>query len=318
MSDSRLAPAYGGPGWRPRNTRSQDEFGSIWARCGLDSEWLPLKAVLVHRPGRELDAAAGDPSASLMLDQLDPSAMAIQHDGLAEAYRAHGVDVTYVQPPALPPPNQLFCADLFAMTPEGAILGRPASTVRAGEERWVAQALTEMGVPILRSVRGGGTFEGADLMWLTPGIALLADGLRTNFEGASQVKAVLEELGVTVYIAKLPHGSMHLMGQLRIVDRDLAITWKGHLRQETLAILASHGFNVAFWPDEMETRRGFGHNFVTLGPREILMPEGNPVTQAFYEEIGVTCRTVEVGEIGKAAGSIGCLTGVVERERSND
>jgi N-dimethylarginine dimethylaminohydrolase len=284
----------------------------------LDSEWLPLKAVLLHRPGLELEAAASDPSGSLMLDQLDPFAMAIQHDGLAQAYRAYGVDVSYVQPTAVPPPNQLFCADLFAMTPEGAILGRPASTVRAGEERWVAQALSGMGVPILRSVRGEGTFEGADLMWLAPGVGLLAEGLRTNPEGASQVRGILEELGVTVHMTKLPHGSMHLMGQLRIVDRDLAITWKGNLPQETLENLASNGFTVAFWPDEDETRRGFGHNFVTLGPREILMPEGNPVTRAFYEELGVTCRTVEAGEIGKAAGSIGCLTGIIERERSNN
>jgi arginine deiminase len=44
------------------------------------------------------------------------------------------------------------------------------------------------------------------------------------------------------------------------------------------------------------------------------MPAGNPVSQAFYEKLGVECLTVEVGELGKAAGSIGCLTGVLERE----
>ena len=48
----------------------------------------------------------------------------------------------------------MFVADLMFMTPEGAILGRPASTVRAGEERLVARRLAELGVPILRVVRG--------------------------------------------------------------------------------------------------------------------------------------------------------------------
>ncbi len=36
----------------------------------------------------------------------------------------------------------------------------------------------------------------------------------------------------------------------------------------------------------------------------------------FLEELGITCFSVDVGHIGKAAGSIGCLTGVVEREGS--
>lgn len=316
MNTSPLPPAYGGPGWQARVTTSRDELGSIWASCGLDSEWLPLKSVLLHRPGRELEAIPGDPTDSLMLDQIDPTAIPIQHDALAQVYRSHGVEVSYVQPPTIPPPNQLFAADLFVMTPEGAILGRPASAVRAGEERWVAGALSELGIPILRSVRGEGTFEGADLMWIAPDMALLAEGLRTNAEGAGQVKSTLEEMGVSVAATHLPPGTMHLMGQLRIVDRDLAIGWRGRLPEDAVRALELAGFPVVFLPDETEARRGFALNFVVLGPREILMPGGNPKTQTFYEELGISCRTVDVGEIGKAAGSIGCLTGILERERS--
>ena len=61
-------------------------------------------------------------------------------------------------------------------------------------------------------------------------------------------------------------------------------------------------------------RRGFALNSVTLGPRRILMPAGNPVSQAFFQDLGVECVTVQVGELGKAAGSIGCLTAVLDRE----
>ena len=314
MDSSPLPPAYGGPGWQARVTTSRDELGSIWAPCGQDSEWLPLKSVLLHRPGRELEAIPGDPTDSLMLDELDPNAIPIQHDQLAQVYRSHGVAVSYVQPPTLPPPNQLFAADLFVMTPEGAILGRPASAVRAGEEQWVARALSELGIPILRSVWGEGTFEGADLMWLGSDTALLAEGLRTNAQGAAQVRATLQDLGIKTVSTHLPPGTMHLMGQLRIVDRDLAIGWRNRLPEDAVSALDSAGFQVVFLPDESEARRGFALNFVVLGPREILMPGGNTKTQTFYEELGITCRTVEVGEIGKAAGSIGCLTGVLWRE----
>ena len=316
MPNDPLPPAYGGPGWRPRDTTTREELGSVWVPCGIDSEWRPLQAVLLHRPGRELEAIVGNSSEALMLDEIDPAAMPLEHDALAQLYRSQGIEVSYVQPTALPPPNQLFAADLFVMTPEGAILGRPASAVRAGEERWVAGALSELGVPILRSVRGEGTFEGADLMWLAPDAALLAQGLRTNAEGAAQIQATLEEMGIQTVHTQLPTGTMHLMGQLRIVDSTLAIGWPGRLPEDAVEALESFGFRVVFLPDESEARESFALNFVVLGPREIVMPRGNPTTQAFYEELGITCHTVEVGEIARAAGSIGCLTGILKREES--
>jgi arginine deiminase len=43
------------------------------------------------------------------------------------------------------------------------------------------------------------------------------------------------------------------------------------------------------------------------------MVGGNPLTQAFYEEAGISCVTVEMDELVKAAGAIGCMTGVIER-----
>jgi N-dimethylarginine dimethylaminohydrolase len=204
----------------------------------------------------------------------------------------------------------------MVMTPEGAIVARPASEVRAGEERWVARALGELGIPILRSVRGEGVFEGADLTWLAPRSALLARGLRTNREGAAQVRATLEELGVEVVETELPPGTMHLMGQIRIVDADLALAWPGRFPPQAAAALEERGIHVLFLPDDavVEALQSFGLNFVVLGPRRIVMPAGNPAAQAFYEELGIQCRTVEVGELGKAAGSIGCLTGVLGRE----
>jgi arginine deiminase len=305
--------AYGGTGWSPRTASLRQEIGKVWGACGVSTEWSPLKAVLLHRPGPELEGVA-DPDKAQMLAPLGADLVRKQHDALAQAYRDAGVTVHYVEPAETPPPNLMFVADLMFMTPEGAILGRPASTVRAGEERFVARRLADLGVPILRSVRGRGTFEGADALWIDPQTALVATGMRTNAEGAAQVAGLLREMQVEVIQVGLPYGAMHLMGTLRFASRDLAITWPGRVPYAVVEALRARGYTVIFIPDVGEAVHGMSLNFVTLGPRRILMAAGNPVTQAFYEDAGIACQAVEVDEIFKAAGGIGCATGVLERE----
>jgi arginine deiminase len=312
MQNPYDAAAYGGPGWQPRTASLREELGTHWRRCGLSSEWSTLRAVLLHRPGPEL--AASDPDQAQHLEAVDPARAAAQHDDLAQAYRDLGVAVYYVDPPEDPPANLMFVADLLFMTPEGAIVGRPASTVRAGEERSVARRLAELGIPILRTVRGRGTFEGADAAWLDTSTVLLATGLRTNTEGASQVATLLAEMGIDVLPVGLSYGTMHLMGQLRFADRDLAIAWPGRVPYAAVEALRARGTTVLLLPDEAEARAGMALNFVTLGPRQILMPAGNPVIQRFYEEAGIRCHTVAIDELARAAGGIGCLTGILWRE----
>jgi arginine deiminase len=310
--DARPA-AYGGPGWIPRGTSLREELGGLWGSCGQDAEWGRLEAVLLHRPGAELRDLA-DPSAELMLDRPDADRAGRQHDALSSAYGETGVRVAYVDPPVGEArPNLMFAADLFFMTPEGAVLARPASASRAGEERWVQRRLAELGVPIVRAVSGSATFEGADAMWLDPGMVMLARGLRTNRAGAAQVAGVLRELGVEVVVVDLPPGTMHLMGQLRIVDRDLAWYWEGRFSEPGLGALADRGYRALPFPDPGESRTRFAHNFVTLGPREVLMPDGCPASRRAYEAEGMTCRTVVIDEITRAAGGIGCLTGILRR-----
>ncbi|MBW2260642.1 MAG: amidinotransferase [Deltaproteobacteria bacterium] len=297
--------AFGGRGWSPRTAAHREEIGSVWASCGVQSEWAPLRAVLLHAPGAEI-AASADPGAMQWLAAADPDLARAQHDALSSAYRSAGVTVHLVDPPSVPPINLLFVADLLFMTPEGAIVGRTASTVRAGEERLAARALAILGIPILHTVRGAGVFEGADAAWLDPGAVLLATGLRTNEEGARQVEAVLRDLGVRVRRTTLPGGTMHLMGQLRFADRALAIAWSQRLDPATSPILTEHGYEILSIPSGEEAVAGYALNLVTLGPRSVLMPAGNPATQSFLEDAGIACRTVDVSELLKGAGGWPC------------
>lgn len=305
--------AHGGEGWSPRRSSLLQEIGTIWGMCGVTTEWSCLEAVLVHRPGLEIEGIT-DANEALMSAVPEPVLARRQHDSLVEAYLSSGVTAFYIEPRETPPPNLMFVADLFFMTPEGAILARPASTVRAGEERYVSRKLVELDIPILRCVRGEGVFEGADASWIDSGTVILATGLRTNGEGATQVASILHEMGVEVLKVKLPVGAMHLMGTLRFADEDLAICWKDRTPNSAVKALKEYGKDVIFIPDIEEATRGKALNFVTLGPMRIIMPAGSPKTQSFYKDLGIECVIVEVNELHKAAGGIGCLSGILKRQ----
>ena len=311
MTSTFGTAAYGGSGWSQRTAHHKEELGSIW-RGGLDSEWQTLKTVLLCRPGAEI--VVDDVDAAQQLEALDLLKAQDEHDQLADAYRQNGVQVLEVGAVPSPTPNRMFCADLFAMTPQGAILARPASTVRAGEEVAVAAALAAANVPILRTLTGDATFEGADLIWLDRTRALVGLGLRTNTAAAGQIVNALADIGIDAMPVDMPFGTMHLMGMLRIADRDLAIAWPRRTPHRAVMALREHGFKVAFLPDEDEAQANRGLNFVTLGPRRILMPGGNPAMRAFYESLDIDVTETPMTELRKAAGAVGCLTGIVERE----
>jgi N-dimethylarginine dimethylaminohydrolase len=142
---------------------------------------------------------------------------------------------------------------------------------------------------------------------------LLATGLRTNAEGAAQVESLLREMGVEVIRLGLPYGAMHLLGVLNFADRDLAVAWPGRVPYGAVEAVRERGYEVLWLPDEAEARQGMALNFVTLGPRHVLMPAGCPLTRATYEAAGVSCQELEIGELLKAAGGMGCLTGILSR-----
>lgn len=305
--------AYGGPGWSPRTTALADELGTVWGGWGVGSEWGILRAVLLHRPGPELDGIV-DPDAAQLRTSLDADLARAQHDGLAAAYGDHGVAVHLVDRPAPGHPNAMFLRDLVLMTPEGAVLARPASTVRAGEERWLAERLAELGVPILLSVRGGGTFEGADVCWVDRDLCILAEGLRTNREGADQVERLLRDLGATVVRVGLPSGAMHLDGCLALLDRDLAAVWPGRTPTAATAALRARGFRIVEIDDPDDAFEAMPLNGVCLRPGVYLMPGGSRTMRAAYEAAGVEVVPIDVSELIKAGGGVHCLTAPLKRE----
>lgn len=229
--------AYGGENWSQRHATHQQELGEIWGGCGIDSEWRQLTSVLLHCPGEELNAAQDDPESVQMLGAVDVARARDEHNAMVEVYQSEKVEVHFVEPDLPCQPNLMFCADLFVMTPQGAILARPASTVRAAEERWVARKLAALGIPILKTLTGNATFEGADLMWIDAKTAMIGRGLRTNDQAIGQIETLLGELDIDLIAVDMPFGIMHFMSLLRIVDHNLAICWPRRTPHRTVRVL---------------------------------------------------------------------------------
>jgi len=192
--------AYGGEGWSQRVRTHAQDLGCIWQSCGIDSEWRELKSVLLHVPGQELMVANDGPDSVQMLASMDVSIAIHEHDSMAQLYRSQGVNVHLVNPDNPCQPNQMLCADLFAMTPQGAILARPASTVRAGEERWIARRLASLGMPILKTITGTGTFEGSDLMWIDETTSVRRRTAQSRCPNSSTSRS---------WLCTSPHGKRH-------------------------------------------------------------------------------------------------------------
>jgi len=312
--DLDAAATHGGAGWLARTATHAEEIaaGELWSPYSVRSEVAPLQAVLLSWPGEEL-ALDGDPDEQLMLEPVDVPAIQAQAEGLQAAYESAGVRVHLFRPDTPPPPNLIFMRDLFFMTPEGAILARPAALQRAGEERFAARALTAAGVPILRTLRGRATFEGADALWLDAQTVLVGVGLRTNDEAFVELKEVLTAQGVTARAIAMPGGVQHLLGLVNFLDDDLAALHGGKAPSRLKVFLASHGIETLTVPPGDELDRGRGMNFVTLAPRKVLMPAGCPAIRDQLEGAGVEVTEVEIGEYLKAAGGVGCLTGILSR-----
>ena len=244
--------AYHGAGWKARNAdlgAELEKATGIWASLRVDSEYKPLKAVLLYCPGAEMDDVQ-QPNDAQHIARIIPEEARREYKKLEAVFRLHGVDVHYIRPEALQPGarlekyNLMFARDLFFNTKEGAVLARMGSLVRAGEEKFAMLALAQLAIPINKTIGNNGIFEGADALWLNPKTVLCGLGRRTNRDGLQQVRAVLKTQGVETLAVDLPAATQHLLGVLHIVDKNLALVRTSVVPKRMLNILKSAGIAV--------------------------------------------------------------------------
>ncbi|PLS17334.1 amidinotransferase [Bacillus sp. M6-12] len=305
-----------GERWFPCESSFSAEMQQLWGDWYCDSEIGKLQAVLMHRPGKEIEGITKENFAEYRFRApINPERARAQQDSLADIYRQHGVQVHYVENQRTDRPNAMFMRDLMFMTPEGAIVCRPAIPSRRGEEKAVAKTLASLGVPIIKTINGDGYFEGASAMWINRETVIIGTGSRTNESGAKQVEAELRNIGVKNIIrTQIPFGSIHLDGYMNMVDKNKLLIFPWHVTYDCAKQLMDQGIELIELADITELKQGMGMNFVALEPGKVVMPSSNPYTKTLLESHGIEVIEAEMDEIMNGWGAIHCMTAFLKRE----
>ena len=295
------------------------ELERVWGvGWGASSEVGKLRAVLMRRPGTELeriradawDAGMGalvDPEEGWYWESETPPDLELvqeQYDGLVAALQGEGVAVHFAEAADPRFSKAMYTRDPLVTVPGGAIIGRLAPRMRRGEERSIARTVASLGIAILRTITGTGLVEGGSFAKLTPKVAAFGTSIRCNVEGARQLEEALQRLGIELVVVPMAGFSIHLDGSLGMVDIDKALVDAQGLPYSFLTRLEELGIE-AIWchPEEL-----WAVNSLVLEPGRVIMCAGYPRTAERLEQRGVEVITIPYDEIQKNGGGIHCST----------
>lgn len=306
----------------------KEQLKRFWGReWGVYDEVGELKLVLVHRPQEEeilcikegiYDEEMGwryDPKGRWLWpckDLPDLALMQDQHDGFVEKIRKEGIEVVNLDGD-VPPGDGKHCMacmsrDYAVAVKGGAIVCRMGLERRRGEEALVARRLSELGMPILRTIHGTGVFEGGNFIILNQETAIVGRGGLTNEEGERQVEEVLNVLGMQLIRVPLPGQDEHIDGRVGMVAKDIALVDTKHMTFDFLKMLKEMGIRAI--PCAFEEP-----NVLVLHPGKILASHVmRPETKKALEKEGIEVVIHEMRELSKALGGPRCSTCPLIRE----
>jgi len=208
--------------------------------------------------------------------------------------------------------DSIYARDAMITSPKGVVLCSMGKQERRGEPSAAGEYLSELGIPILDSIRGDGRLEGGDLIWLDGRTLVVGQGYRTNEQGIRQLKELTAGLVDEFIVVPLPHwrgpeGVFHLMSMISPVDFDLAVVYARLLPVPFRQWLINRGMKLVEVPDS--EFRSIGCNILATSPRRCIMLSGNPQTKRMLEVQGVEVSEYVGEEISrKGAGGPTCLT----------
>lgn len=309
----------------PFESRSEQEF--IWGRhWGCSNDVGQLRVVMMHRPGDELKIV--DPSKKLNEigafgddetgwywrgNEIPPlPEMQAEHDGLASALRAEGVEIVYLDKIKPGRMKSCYTRDSVIAVDGGAIVTRMGPRIRRGEEQPVTETLGALGMPVLRTIHGSGLMEGGSFAYIRPDVAVVGVSSRVNEEGARQLEEVLAVQGTRLIRVQIPGYRLHIDGAFVMLHHDVALVNPATLPFVFMEELKRLG--VRMIPVNHEDP-SWAVNCLAVAPGRVLMSDAvSPRTQEALDRAGITVRLVGYDKVCLGGGGIHCSTSPLVRD----
>ena len=213
--------------------------------------------------------------------------------------------------------DSIYCRDASIATDFGIIICNMGKQGRIHEPYAQLGAYKMNNVNILGEIKFPGTLEGGDVAWLDQNTLAVGHTYRTNEEGISQLKGLLQPQGIEIIVVELPHYKgkndvFHLMSILSPVDKNLAVVYSPLMPIKFRNELLERGFQLVEVPEQEFD--SMGCNVLAVAPRDCLMVAGNPITRKLLEDAGASVHIYEGNEISvKGGGGPTCLTRPIDR-----
>ena len=213
--------------------------------------------------------------------------------------------------------DSIYCRDASIATDFGIIICNMGKQGRIDEPYAQLEAYKMNNINILGEIKFPGTLEGGDVAWLDQNTLAVGHTYRTNEEGISQLKGLLQPKGIEIIVVELPHYKgesdvFHLMSILSPVDKNLAVVYSPLMPIKFRNELLERGFQLVEVPEQEFD--SMGCNVLAVAPRDCLMVAGNPITRKLLEDAGASVHIYEGNEISvKGGGGPTCLTRPIDR-----
>jgi N-dimethylarginine dimethylaminohydrolase len=208
---------------------------------GVSSAFGTLTRVLVHRPGRELDAVTAHTLREFHFTRpVDRAKFVADYDAMLGLFRGHGVETLLLDEVLRGDddalgyiahrPNMTYTRDLATVFTHGAVIMRPHLKGRQGDERMMARAFGRLGVPILGAIEPPGFLEGGGVTMIGEDtvVASLCD--RANEEGTRALRELVLGREAPYFLeVPLPFGHIHIDGIFMVVDERLCLIYEDSL-----------------------------------------------------------------------------------------
>jgi len=282
---------------------------------GCQSMVGPLRRVIVKRPEEAFQNAQNIADQWRRLNYLRPpdfQKACDEHARLTALLRSLGAEVLELPTHAGTGLDSIYTHDPVLITDRGAILFHMGKVARRGEAGAFAESFKRWGIPILGTIDSEATAEAGDMIWLDRKTLLVGRGFRTNARGLDAMTALLKPDGIQIIPVPLPYFNgpedvLHLMSFMSLLDDDLALVYRRLLPVPLFELLVSRNIRLVDVPDEEFGSQGC--NVLAMGPRKVLMLQGNPVMRSRLAEAGCSITEFDGSEIAiPGCGGPTCLT----------